>query len=401
MSTAVDNRATARILAACDLITEPLHQLEVGSIARDTAELLARLTSCELGIVAIDDNGEHTVGSYPRRIGKAASTALLERVMKTPGRVLDRLDLADLVDPQTDIRAVAIDTDGMHVGYIAAVGPVHEGFGAIDEWLLMVSAQRTRAQLETVALHRERLLDQQLVDDAQLAGELQQLMLSDHSPAPGLDIAGVLRPARQVGGDLYGWQSDALGTTIAVADVSGKGASAALLMASVQGSLRHALTSGETRPSAVLGMVRNDVAPLLDRTSRLVTMAVARFDLTGTFRIASAGHSPVVLRSGGRSELLLPGAPPLGAPVITQPEDMRVLGPNDLLLMGTDGLIDQQNPSGVAIGTDGLLAATERVAGEARDIVDTILDRLDAFAGGTAQDDDQALVAIRRQVDAR
>jgi sigma-B regulation protein RsbU (phosphoserine phosphatase) len=286
---------------------------------------------------------------------------------------------------------------GRYRGVVVGIGPTRHPFGALDEWLLLVTARRVTAQLDTVALHLDRLADQQLVLDARLAGELQQQLIGRFAPVADLDISAVLTPARHVGGDLYGWDSNADGTTVAVADVSGKGASAALLMASVQASLRHAFALGKSRPADVIEHVRAENEDVLERTSRLVTMAVARFDRDGTVGIASAGQSPVVVRLAGKSELVTPHIPPLGVPGRLVTESVFALTGDDAVLIGTDGLIDQCDEYGSPFGVEGVLEAVDCARGGVDHMVEQILARVVGHRGAGQQEDDIALVVVRRK----
>ena len=386
----------ARLLAACDLLAEPIPHLDAYAITRVTAELVARLTASDLGAVAVEGPEGSVVGSYPRRVGTVASSLLLERATGHPWSVLDGSDLADLVGHDLDILAVGFEAAGRYRGVVMTVDPVRGAFGAIDEWLLVVTARRVAAQFEVVALHHDRLVDQQLANDARLAGEVQREMLASGTDAPGLDIAGLSRPARHVGGDLFGWHSDDRGTIVTVADVSGKGAAAALLMASIQASVRQAFVSGVAGPAELIDRVRAETGPLLERTSRIVTMAAVAFDLGGGTTVASAGHSPVVVRSGGRAELILPDSVPLGVPAGPASERTHLLATGDVVVVGTDGLIDQRDRSGTAYGVDRLLAAIDQAGGESRGMAERLLESVATFAGDSPQEDDQALVVVTR-----
>ncbi|MDH3250843.1 MAG: serine/threonine-protein phosphatase [Acidimicrobiia bacterium] len=395
MTTSVTNDS-ARILAACDLLAEPVPHLNRESIVRLTAELVARVTASDQGVVALEGPDGTIVHSYPRRIEEVASSALLRRASVSPGWLLDTGDLEDVFGRGLDVRAVAFEAAGRYRGVVAALGPIGGAFGAIDDWLLMVTARRVASQFEVVALHEDHLADQMLANDARLAGEVQQAMLPSSSDAPGLDVAGFARPARQVGGDLFGWYSDSSGTNVTVADVSGKGASAALLMASVQASVRQALAAGITGAASLIDRVRTDTGPVLEQTGRIVTMAAARFHPEPRVTIASAGHSPVIVRSGDGCELILPDSLPLGVPARASVGRTLPFADGDIVVLGTDGLLDQCDPAGRRFGVDRLLTAVAAARGTSNEVAEAIVASVAEFAGGVPQEDDQALVVVTR-----
>jgi sigma-B regulation protein RsbU (phosphoserine phosphatase) len=131
-----------------------------------------------------------------------------------------------------------------------------------------------------------------------------------------------------------------------------------------------------------------------------VTVAAVRIERGGLCSIASAGHSPVIVRSQGVARILLPTSPPLGVPGSSARGEQLRLAPGDVVVVGTDGLIDQRDPSGMSYGPERLLAVVAGAAGSAADMADSIFSALDRFASGTPQEDDQALVVINGEAGA-
>jgi serine phosphatase RsbU (regulator of sigma subunit) len=221
-------------------------------------------------------------------------------------------------------------------------------------------------------------------------------------PAPihrtgSIEIAGNLIPARQIGGDLYDVLPSGNDTVALVADVAGKGVAASLLTASVHAAAAHAVSTEGADPSAIVSAIEREIGPLLDRTGRIVTVAVAATDVSaGSVRIASAGHHPVVARTSGGAELVLPGAPPLGIGSFRAVETALPGTPGTVVVLASDGIVDQRRSSGEAYGIDRLLAAVERLAAApAADGVDALFADVAEFAEGAIQDDDQTALVMR------
>jgi sigma-B regulation protein RsbU (phosphoserine phosphatase) len=397
MTTLLETSA-ARVLAACDLIAEPVASLDAQLIAGAASELIARLTICDVGMVVVHGPGGAVAAAHPRPVSDATAEKLVSRTGLAPWQILGAAEVGDTVPHANDVRAVRFEAAGRFSGLVVAVDPLRGAFAAIDEWLLMVAARQVAARFEVLALHEDRLIDEQLARDARLAGQVQREMLEVSTEAPGLDVAALARPARHVGGDLYGWHSDGAGTCFVVADVSGKGAAAALLMASVQASLRQAFASGPAWSEALLDRVNADVGPMLQRTGRITTMAAALVRPDGSLRLASAGHSPVVVRAQGETRLVLPTSPPLGFPFAHHGEQSFDLDPSGYLVIATDGLIEQRSPSGEMYGVERLVPLIDRASGSSHDVAQQIVAEVSAFAAGMPQEDDQALVVVRREV---
>ncbi len=115
------------------------------------------------------------------------------------------------------------------------------------------------------------------------------------------------------------------------------------------------------------------------------------------FSIASAGHSPVILRRNGRSELVAPHMPPLGAPARPTAESVFALTADDVLLIGTDGLIDQRDDHGSQFGVERLLRAVDAATGTSGRMADQVLAQVVGHGGGMPQEDDTAMVIVRRK----
>jgi sigma-B regulation protein RsbU (phosphoserine phosphatase) len=182
-----------------------------------------------------------------------------------------------------------------------------------------------------------------------------------------------------------------------IADVAGKGSPASLLTATVHAAAQRAALALGPDPSAIVAAVDDEILPLLERTDRIVTLAVAAIEVgRGAITVASAGHSPIALFGAGRATLVEPASPPLGAGRFHRQASSLRVAPGDVLVMASDGTLDQTSSTGEWYGLDRLLATIQKTGGaSAAGVVDGIFADLDAFAGSTRQDDDQAVVALR------
>lgn len=386
---------TSRLLAVCDLLAEPAPSLEPEEVARVGAEQVARLAGTELGVVLIEGTGGLVTGAYPRSIGRKASLALLEASEGDwAGLVMDASRLDGVFHADEQVRAVSFEAAGRFRGVVAAVSPISGGFTALEEWLIIVSGRRFAAQLELIALHEDRLAKAQIVSDVESASEMQRSLLPQAENAAGFNIAGLLRPARILAGDLYDWRVTPQRTTATIADVSGKGSAAAMMMGSVRAAFRH--TGGSDSPSQILTEIGAELWPVLERTSRLVTMATAVYrPLEGTLRVASAGHSPVIVRQAGNTRSIAPTGVPFGVPG-PAPEDRSFeFTDEDLLVLASDGLVDQTSVRGDQFGVDRLLEAVSRSSGSSQEVASSLIEAVDAHGGRSPQQDDQAVVVLK------
>jgi phosphoserine phosphatase RsbU/P len=215
-----------------------------------------------------------------------------------------------------------------------------------------------------------------------------------------VDYSASCRQMRALGGDCYDFSCTGDGRiTMLVGDASGKGVAAALMMASVQASLRTAaLFTGDN----LAGLLRVVNAHACDTSSddRYATLFYVVLDqATRTLRYVNAGHNaPIVLRSNGSIECLESSGAPVGLfPDASWQERTVQLQPGDRVLAYTDGVTEACNRSGNEWGVDGLLqaatdAARVRETESADALVRSILDAMDDFSGGVQTDDATAAV---------
>lgn len=258
------------------------------------------------------------------------------------------------------------------------------------------------ARIHGLLRHRRAWLTEtrELQHDLRKASDVQRGLFPRHVPAiVGLDCAGACRPARIVGGDYFDYFNvgDAR-LALVVADVAGKGASAALLMASLQGCVRSSAPSLGHACSLVAEHVNHRLLATTD-AARYATMIYGVFDApSGVLTYVNAGHVAAYV-VGGRHTIELPShAPPVGLfetlPLIDQTVTVER---GAWLVLISDGISEAVNAQDVEFGRDRLLDVVHarREAGAA-DMCDAILNAVAAHADGQSQGDDLTVVAVKR-----
>ncbi len=238
-----------------------------------------------------------------------------------------------------------------------------------------------------------------------IASEIQKGILPrQFPPFPELEgrvgLYGMNRPAREVGGDYFDFiRLPDGGVGVVVADVSGKGAGAALFMAMTRLLVRTMATRGY--PPAEIARRTNHMLAQDNEAGMFVTMLYGDFDLaTGRVRFVCAGHNPPVRRfADGRTEViaLTHGVPLAVLPATHYVVTELTLAPGEALVLYSDGVTDAQNEKEEEFGMARLEAAvTGAPGGDARLMADSILASVDAFAGGAGQPDDITLLTLAR-----
>jgi hypothetical protein len=192
---------------------------------------------------------------------------------------------------------------------VLVVARRHEdgGFTTNDFAVFRSVAEQSSFAIGNARIHREAHEKRAMEGELQNAREVQRILLPQSDPVvSGFRISGTNLPARIISGDYYDYLDLGEGRFgIAIADVSGKGVPAGLLMAMCRSALR-SVAPGKTSPSEVLAAVNRQLFPDI-REDMFISMAYGILDESnGTLRIARAGHDPALLyrRESGTVELL-------------------------------------------------------------------------------------------------
>ena len=239
-----------------------------------------------------------------------------------------------------------------------------------------------------------------------------------------LDIAGFMRPAREVGGDFYDvFEVGDRGVAFVIGDVSGKGVPAALFMMRAQSLLRQYLLETDDLGTAFT-LANRQLCERNDAMLFVTAFACVVDTATGEVRFANAGHNPPVLKQNGKLSFLKcrPGLVLGAMDVVKYREGRFACSPSDGLLLYTDGVseaanaaeelygeerlletlarIDASGGEGVLVGSDVqapdvAAAASAAAASSAQAAVNSLVASVDAFASAAPQADDITMLAFR------
>ena len=243
---------------------------------------------------------------------------------------------------------------------------------------------------------------QRLENEISIAREVQDQLFPRNLPhVAGVEIEAICRAARSVSGDYYDFiQLSPTHVAIAIADISGKGISAALLMASLQAALRSQLLvpGSETLSTAELVARLNKHLVRNTGDDRFATFLVAVFDTaTRTLRYTNAGHLPGFCLSDGKSIHLDKGGIVLGIVEDYHYVEGIVQVPPDSVVIGySDGLVEPENAYGEEFGVSRLEAAAQRVRhARPRHIAEFLMTTAEEWSGSPEQADDMTVIVAR------
>src|SRR6266851_2240619 len=241
-----------------------------------------------------------------------------------------------------------------------------------------------------------------LENEISIAREVQnQLFPSTLPSVPGVEIEAICKAARSVSGDYYDFiQLSPTHIAIAIADISGKGISAALLMASLQAALRSQMLSEGSERLSMAELVSRLNKHLVRNTGddRFATFFIAVYDsATRTLRYTNAGHLPAFLISNGASQQLDKGGMVLGVMEdYAYEEGSLTVEPDSLLIGYSDGLIEPENVYGEEFGIRRLQEAAVRLHGAAPLMVaESLMAAAEEWAGTPEQADDMTVIVAR------
>ncbi len=242
---------------------------------------------------------------------------------------------------------------------------------------------------------------------AQIDHELKQVAKIQRSllPAalpniPGMDIAASYKTATRAGGDYYDFFDLGDGRWgVLIADVSGHGTPAAVVMAMLQ-TMLHAQCMECSCSADVLQIANKQLLKLTRRhKGTFVTAFYGVYDsTTRTMTYSCAGHNPPLLidKNIKIHELDQAQHLPLAIQPVEQfPQSSITFQPGDTLLLYTDGITEAASSEGEMYGRDRLLSCVREDVPNAQHIIDCITNRLIGFTGSNIQEDDQTLVALR------
>lgn len=253
--------------------------------------------------------------------------------------------------------------------------------------------------MENRRLFREALEKQKMEEELDLAREIQRNLLPQKIPAyNNFDIAAVNVSSKQVGGDYYDIiELDENDCVVAIADVSGKGVPASLLMANMQAFLQ--VICRQNVPLDIATGLINDLISKNTADGKFITFFWGVLnDLDRTFEYVNAGHNPPLLIRNGKISKLEIGGMILGVMKTAIPyrsEKIQLIK-DDVLVMFTDGISEAMNKKGEEFSDESLeKLSLELAGGTSENIMNKIQSEVQKFTNGANQSDDLTLVVIK------
>jgi len=279
-------------------------------------------------------------------------------------------------------------------------GAAAEKFTESDLRLLTLLANVAAVKIENARLFEDALEKSRMERELSLAAQIQRNLLPQQDPVlPGYDISGRARPCEHIGGDYYDFIPLEDGRlALVMADVSGAGVSAALLMASLRASLH---TEAEKRAGiSDLAARLNQFVFRSSETSCFISFFYAELEArTGELSYVNAGHNPpFILPPAGDVRRLDSTGFCLGmfADVAFEAKKQK-LEPGDILCLYTDGITESRDAAKREFGEEGLVRVLRDAAVRpAEQIVESVFEEAARFSGGSDPSDDETVVIVKR-----
>lgn len=344
------------------------------------------------------------------------SLSLMDKVVQSRRAILSadttndsRFNMADSV---ADCRILSV----MCVPFIGANGSVlgvvqidsqdlRHVFGKQDLDVLAGIAGQLAQAIEQALAHDDRINREQLNRDLELAHRVQQGLLPARPPEiPGYEVFDYYEPAHQIGGDFFGYVPLPDGRmAVVLADVSGKGVSAALVMATLSADVRYCLAIERDAAQAVSRINESFCRSGWD--DRFATLVVAVLDPSShRLSIVNAGHLPVFLRDMAGTVRTV-GAEESGLPLGVDPEHeyLRVdvdFEPGATLVLYTDGISEAMDHEHRTYGLGRLMRILADPVNNAEELGRRVLGDVERHAAGQVRSDDMCLVCLGRSAGA-
>src|SRR6267378_4769720 len=347
----------------------------------------------------------HTVGANEGLIGRVWQTcqaACINEFSEAP----ELAKLRGSAFGSVSVMVTALQYGDQNLGVLAvANGPMGAPFSQADFVVFKSIAEQSAFALYNAIIYSMANEKKRLDHDLEIAREIQRTLLPDQSPViAGFEIAGINLPARQVSGDYFDYiRVDDHRLGVVIADVSGKGVPASLIMAISRSVLRSQAPHNPS-PSAVLRGVNRQLYPDI-KEDMFISLAYLVLDHeSGSVTMARAGHdAPLLYRHTKAS--VEPVKPPgmvlgidSGSVFDRITNDFALpFERDDCLVLYTDGVTEALDAKGDEFGVERLSQSIrESAASGASGIVKRLIDDLRSFVGAQPQNDDITVIAIRK-----
>lgn len=403
-------------LLAINEVAELLGQLDLETLLPKVMSLALHLASGEVGNLMIGQEGKLQTkvewglqDADVRSICDETNTPIVEGVFKNQTVFVShdlttdpRIRLQSQSHDIHSIVSVPLYTKTKQLGVLNLVNTGRgNAFLSENVSTLQTVARLASTAIENAILHHEAVQRKVFEEQLRIARQIWENIMPQSVPElPNATIAARSIPATVVGGDFYDFiEAGENRIAIVIADVSGKGIPAAMMMNTVKSVLR----IEATRNPAPYDVV-NNVNKLVIQSAKMegfITLTYIMVDL-GQKRlfINNAGHNPTIIyrKSQNKCERISSESIPLA---ISHEQEFQCsetdFNPGDCVILYTDGITEARNPEKKMFETDGLCGLLEKVGGSptAEEILNNIYDCVRDFSAGANQHDDMTVVALK------
>ena len=421
LAVAIDNTNVYENLAARSEMLETLHEigqelssiLDLEQLLKKVAELLRRVFHYHIFSIMLVDEEDQTLKSrlsvkynrdavqknkVPLGKGLVGSAVTRKRPLRINDVTKDPRYINLIPETRSELVVPLIYKDNA-IGVFDLQSPSLNYFTPFHERALMTLASHVAVAIENARLY-ERVVDAEARLDRELkfAREIQYSLMTDKFPEiPGFTISAEFRPARILGGDLYDffmYEEDVV--AMAIGDVSGKGAPAALYGALVSGILRTRATR-KYPPAEMLRLV-NDSLRQRAIEGQFMTLCYAIYDAkTRLLKFSNSGVPPPIICKQGKASPLSAEGFPLGMFDAAEYQEREVvIEPGDCLVLYTDGLVETRDVRGEEFGYERLKEVLEKnYRLKARKVIESIFAQIEKFSLDNRKLDDQTIVVLK------
>lgn len=421
LAVAIDNANLYENLLAKSEMLETLNEigrelssiLDLEPLLKKVAELLQRVFRYQVFSIMLVDEEEQVLRSrlavkfnrdavekskIPLGKGLVGSAVTRKKSLRINDVSKDPRYISVLSETRSELVVPLIYKDKA-IGVFDLQSPFLNYFTQAHEDTLSALASHVAVAIENARLYERVVAAEARLDrELKFAREIQSSLIPDRFPKlPGTSFWAEYRPARTLGGDLYDffpYKDEKV--AIAIGDVSGKGAPAALYAALASGILR-TRAGREYPPAEMLRLVN---VSLRQRTieGRFMSLCYAVFDSkTHVLQFANSGAPPPIVCKGGKSQLLSVGGFPLGMFDKAEYQELEVqLDPGDLVVFFTDGLSEARDLRGEEFGMERLQAVIENnFSLPVKKLLEKAFSQIEKFTLDTRRYDDQTAVALK------
>jgi phosphoserine phosphatase RsbU/P len=393
--------------------------LDLDALLTRIANLTKRLIDYRtFGILLLNERTQELEMKLAVRYGKDAATTHMKLGEGLVGWAAQHKEPVLVADVSTDPRYINLVEDVRSelavpllikdrcIGVFDLESPELDAFTKEHKELMTLLASQAAVAIENARLYEQvRRNEERIEKELRFAQRVQAALLPTELPTrlPDADVAGRFAPARELGGDIHDFLAPEPDTlVVAVGDVSGKGAPAALYGAFAAEIVRSRTMRRRYTPErfSVSGVLQamNTILHERQLEEYYCTLCYSFFDFQRKTLTLSNSGLPYPVRCSGEEcgQIELPGVPLGSFPGVTYDEKTVELHANDIFVFCTDGIFEAANDSGNEFGARRLCDVVQQNRlRSAREIVDAIFDGVSEFRGRQPQNDDMTAVAVK------